>query len=553
MGNNVLGDLFQDIAEAIRYQTGGTETMKPMEFPDKIYEIVASGGDSSGGGSLELSVATGTFTPTEKVMTVEHGMGIVPDIIAVFSDAAPVSMTVNSAFGFSTACKEAFGEECKGFAKVALGTGQIATMLVTQGFDDSSLPSSSGCVRAVTADTFTMGSTTFGLDTATSYTWYAYGGITTSTGGGGSIKGVHFVTFIGADGTVLYKRPVADGDDCADVYARGLINKPTKKSTVESDFAYSGWSLTQGGSASSSALKSVTGNRTVYAAFTASARKYTARFLDGDTVMSTQQVAYGSKATPPNTDKDGHAFIGWTPEDLTVYGNTDFVGTWVERPELEYASWEAIAARGADGTAKTYWKVGDTKTVTVNVPSEGAITLTMEIVGFDCDVDENGNTIPISFISKEAFCNQPFHPESSPITYDESSLCAWYSTLVEGLPADLQSVLKVTQKTSYGGLSYPYKTTGYYKCWCPSQSEFSSAYKSLDGHQVYPRYKAVGNDGRKKALYNSPTTYVDYWIRGCASQTGYYGFIIDTSGAFSDKSFGNYSKYYAYAVLGFCV
>ena len=30
MGNNVLGELFQDIAEAIRDKTGGTETMKQV-------------------------------------------------------------------------------------------------------------------------------------------------------------------------------------------------------------------------------------------------------------------------------------------------------------------------------------------------------------------------------------------------------------------------------------------------------------------------------------------------------------------------------------------
>ena len=57
------------------------------------------------------------------------------------------------------------------------------------------------------------------------------GAITT---GGGSVEGVHFVTFMSEDGTVeLYKRPVADGDDCADVVERGLIPAPTKESTAQ--------------------------------------------------------------------------------------------------------------------------------------------------------------------------------------------------------------------------------------------------------------------------------------------------------------------------------
>lgn len=47
---NVLGTLFQDIADAIREKTGNTATMKPAEFPDKIAAIETGGG--GGGGAL---------------------------------------------------------------------------------------------------------------------------------------------------------------------------------------------------------------------------------------------------------------------------------------------------------------------------------------------------------------------------------------------------------------------------------------------------------------------------------------------------------------------
>lgn len=150
--------------------------------------------------------------------------------------------------------------------------------------------------------------------------------------GGGSVEGVHFVTFMSEDGTKeLYKRPVADGDDCADIVTRGLISTPTKESTVSQTFTYSGWSLTDGGAASSNALKAVTEDRTVYAAFKATARKYTARFYDDSgALMQESQVAYGTQATPPDTTKDGYTFNGWTPSDLTIYVDTDFYGTWTE-------------------------------------------------------------------------------------------------------------------------------------------------------------------------------------------------------------------------------
>ena len=48
--DNVLGVLFQDIADAIRAKTGGTDTMKPNEFPTQIAAIETGGG----GGGVEL-------------------------------------------------------------------------------------------------------------------------------------------------------------------------------------------------------------------------------------------------------------------------------------------------------------------------------------------------------------------------------------------------------------------------------------------------------------------------------------------------------------------
>lgn len=48
---NVLGELFQDIADAIRSKTGSTDTLKPNQFPEAIEGIT--------GGGEELSDAEG--------------------------------------------------------------------------------------------------------------------------------------------------------------------------------------------------------------------------------------------------------------------------------------------------------------------------------------------------------------------------------------------------------------------------------------------------------------------------------------------------------------
>lgn len=64
---NVLGTLFQDIANAIRAKTGGTGTMKPAEFPAEIASIVTGG--SGGDAVIEPLTITknGTYTAEDGV------------------------------------------------------------------------------------------------------------------------------------------------------------------------------------------------------------------------------------------------------------------------------------------------------------------------------------------------------------------------------------------------------------------------------------------------------------------------------------------------------
>lgn len=151
-------------------------------------------------------------------------------------------------------------------------------------------------------------------------------GITT----GGSAEGVHYVTFMSEDGTTeLYKRPVADGDDCADPVARGLISAPTKESTVQYDYAFVGWATTPNGAWDENVLKAVTEDKTVYAVFASAVRYYTITFYDDDgtTVLNTQRVAYGS--TPSYTPtKEGVVLDYWTPELTTVTGNASYTAAW---------------------------------------------------------------------------------------------------------------------------------------------------------------------------------------------------------------------------------
>ena len=151
------------------------------------------------------------------------------------------------------------------------------------------------------------------------------------TGGSGTStdERVKYVTFMNGT-TELYKQPVVAGDTCHDPYVDNNIDLPTKESTAQYDYTFNGWALTDGGSADSTALQNVTEGRTVYAAFKATARKYTITWYDDDgtTVLTTTQVAYGTVPSYAPT-KDGVAFGGWTPTPVAVTGEASYTASWV--------------------------------------------------------------------------------------------------------------------------------------------------------------------------------------------------------------------------------
>ena len=61
---NVLAELFQNTANAIREKTGESGTMKPAEFPEKIRSITGGGGESASAKLIPLTVTeNGVYEP----------------------------------------------------------------------------------------------------------------------------------------------------------------------------------------------------------------------------------------------------------------------------------------------------------------------------------------------------------------------------------------------------------------------------------------------------------------------------------------------------------
>lgn len=173
------------------------------------------------------------------------------------------------------------------------------------------------------------------------------GVVGTFKGGGGSVEGFATVTFINGD-TVVYTRPVYIGDDCPDPVTQGRIEAPTKESTAQYDYTHSGWASADGGTADDSVLKNIQGDTVVYSAFAESERLYTIRFLDGETVLQSLSLAYGTRPTPDTpthtTDPDHYVFDTWNPTISLVTGDTDYSVVWKEKLALYDYTWEELDA-----------------------------------------------------------------------------------------------------------------------------------------------------------------------------------------------------------------
>lgn len=125
------------------------------------------------------------------------------------------------------------------------------------------------------------------------------------------------------DGTLLHEENVAYGGN-------GRWDTTlTRTSTPQFDYTFTGWSATQGGSASNASRQNITANKSVYAAYSQSIRSYTITFVrgsvDGGGTLQTKIVNYGTvptytEETPTTTQIGDYEFDGWNPAIAAVTG-----------------------------------------------------------------------------------------------------------------------------------------------------------------------------------------------------------------------------------------
>ena len=387
----------------------------------------------------------------------------------------------------------------------------------------------------------------------------------TGGGSGGSVEGVHTVTFMTEDGSsVLYERYVADGDDCADVVDRGLLEKPTKESTVQYNYTYLGWSLTSGGAADDSALADVKADRTVYAAFASAVRYYTITYYDGDTVLKTETLAYGSM---PNymPEKDGASFTGWTPALTTVTGDASYTAGWQEKVTFAGGSWADIAAISESGQAADYFKVGDTREIAL-----ADETITVAIAGFDHDdlADGSGKAgMSIVCMTVPNIANRWTANTSSlyMYQYEKSEVYGILNTWKSNLPAELSSVIKTVAKVCDASKDSNNTNTNTLDCdlWLLSAAELGRLNTTKYYVQLGTPYALFPTTTTSTTyLEDIPTVIktgssykVEYWLRQTkriGSNNALYAQSDGNDGRVTDSQLYN-TSYAKYIRFGFCI
>ena len=356
--------------------------------------------------------------------------------------------------------------------------------------------------------------------------------------------------------TLLYTATVQSGYPAA---YKG--NTPSKSSTAQYSYTFSGWSLVDGGDANPRALKNVTSDRVVYAAFTATVRTYTVRFYNGSTLLQTvQNVPYGGSAeytgdTPTNADGDD--FSGFVPDGKNITGDTNCYAQFlvIEVKEIN-DNWGTIIQRCKDGTYKQYYRVGNYKPL--NLGDEG--TVNMQIAGINKDDKADGSgKAPLSWISIELLnTNHRMNPSVSGSSSDgyvegtgavggweHSEMRTYLSEdIIDYIPEEVRNaIVEVTKTQPY------YTTAGVYtqgqttndKVWIPSQDEVYTS------GGIYTKLYSNSASRIKKKL--DATSASVWWLR---SANGYS--VSHFDGMYTYNYVGYISAFNSYAVaLGFCL
>lgn len=280
--------------------------------------------------------------------------------------------------------------------------------------------------------------------------------------------------------------------------------------------------------------------------------------------------------------KKGLTLVGGVQKEI-AFSNLPPIGT-----ALNDCSWEDIAAISEAGMASSYWKIGDTKTITINgaVGSTTFSSLSVDvfILGFDHNSAKEGTNrihFQIGKISGKdvCLCDSKYGVSGSKdgfftMSTGNTNSGGWKScymrntvlgsnstptsptanTLLAALPSDLRSVMKPVTKYSDntgGSLSASNVTATTDYLWLLAEFEVHGTQRYANSAEKnnqaqYDYYKA-GNS-KIKYKHNATGTAAYWWLRSVGSESTFCYVKPDGGSSGTDR------KNYSYGVApGFAV
>jgi len=365
------------------------------------------------------------------------------------------------------------------------------------------------------------------------------------------------------------------------VKENGKVVKP--EDPVREGYTFSGWYQDVELTSVYDFTSAVTRNLTLYAKWTEVAvKEYTVTFdTNGGSAIVEQKVKENERAAKPvDPAKDGYRFVGWYQDSglTTVYDFTSAVtrnltlyAKWKElRAPVQIAdSWDEIIQSVNDGTYRSKYQIGDTRTL--DLGSEGVVE--MQIVAFDADelADESGNKAAITWISKQLLkSDHRMNPEEDKINgtmwkpgtgatggWKESEMRRWLQSDIKSLiPENVRSSVKRVKKYSNSCDTYLNEVVD--ECtnddlWIPSLKEIGVDEKdyTFDVESMGPVYTdnidIFGSRGARMKR-KEDSSYVSWWLRS-ATGTGKLFWLINAEGKLT-HTLPNYTRG---VLLGFCL
>lgn len=379
------------------------------------------------------------------------------------------------------------------------------------------------------------------------------------------------VTFQNYDGTILHTQSVKENSAATNPVTAGLIPAPTKPSSVEYNYTFSGWDMS---------FNHILQDTVVVATFAESDRYYTVRFIDGTVAIQTDSViAHGSTSYRGEVLSDAGIWIGWDTEANDVVSDMDIYAQYLvpTLPDMAATNYDYLYSDDPNdnsgytlsefygiitsGRAKTYFNVGDKIKIVVNTNVFVDTEIIMPLYGFNHYRLSGGTEFASCVFGMLGVMNASRQMNTTNTNvggWDECAMRKWLNESVfNALPVKWQSMIKaVDVLTSIGNTSATIKASSD-KLFLFSQAEVgfnttSVPYsKEVDAEAEEVTFSIfTDNASRIKKRYNGEGEASYWWLRSPNSSHSTYFCIVLTNGT----SGNNYAASGAYGVaFGFCI